>query len=124
MKTRDPRTNPQPSDRLQFKSWTITVTARWPGVIEYSATKPGSQPKNGRQSLDEWRGWSDGAAVPEDTVYDAQCWASANVAGPCEVDGEPIVGHAHFFDGKLRCSQHCPAQHRAARKKAHVQAVS
>lgn len=109
MKSRRPAADPQPFDQLKYQGWTITVVARWPGVVEYTAThRSHSKPREGRQTLDIWRGWASKAKVKSAAPEAGECVTTANVSGPCEADGRPILGKAHVADLKLYCEEHCP----------------
>lgn len=118
MKSRNPLTDPQPGDVITDLGWTITVSSRTPGNVEYTAVKKSRPNKVGSQPLSVWQGWAKTAKVKEVSSSDGECVATANVSGPCEVDQKPIRGHAHCVGVKVFCSDHCPAFHKKGAKVA------
>lgn len=121
MKPRDTQVRPQPGDRFLYRGWTILVTQRVGGDVFLTGTHAdGRMRPETPQAVTKFREWASEATPLLDVVEPAQiaeCVATANVAAPCDVDGVPIVGRAHVFDGKVRCAQHCPAQHKPEKRK-------
>lgn len=118
MKPRDSKVRPQPGDRFIYRGWTIAVTQRVGGDVFLSATHPDGRVKRETpQPVDKFREWArDATPINDGPQPVPECVATANIAAPCEVDGRPIVGRAHVFDGKIRCELHCPAVHKKAKK--------
>lgn len=119
---RRPAIDPQPFDQLKYQGWTITVVARFPSEVEYTAThRSHSKPREGRQTLDMWRGWASKAKVKSSAHGAGECVATTNVSGRCEIDGHIVVGPVHCYGDKLWCDLHCPATHKTSKgRSAHV----
>ena len=111
---RSPKSNPQAGDVIQWKDWRITVLRRESDTVTYrAARKDGYTKPPASCRLAEWKERAKGARAVETALNDDQCVTTPYVSGPCDVDGQPIIGDAHCTGLNVRCEAHCQGSHRA-----------
>ncbi len=106
MKLRDAKMDPREGDTLFYGGWTVEVTGRDRGAVQYKKSKDGTAAVGG-QSIDEWRKWTPAAKVK--LRGESDCVVSACCSGRCSVCNQPMR-EVHITPEGIKCETCCDAR--------------